>query len=258
MPKYTIKFPDGHVQQFSGPDMKDEDVWTRAVQERAIDEGRIPTTWWGGAAKALGEDPQTTRALISGVGYATGQPEIVAAAPLAARGIQYATQRATGQNPATPAPQELGLLAAEGAITGYGPGVAAKGARTLAEKTVAHQLPNGQWVAGVKGAGVMPWAVRTAGELSGGIADKVEMVTPQAVGQTVRELLPVAATAAAIGLSNSGENNPGGNPVEDLKLLDAAVARGAGPATAAREIAQGDAKRFSTLMTLYMRSRLRR
>lgn len=176
---YAVKFPDGFTQEFSGPpDMSDADAYQRAVQERSVKEGRIKTTFAGGAAKALGEDPTTTGALIGGAGMLTGLAPLVAAAPLAAKGIEYATKSVTGQHPETPSLPEVGMLGAEGLAAGYGPQMLSNAAGGIAEATSR-----------LKGSGVVPWAIREAGQMSKDIRPGLQAITPQSVSSTVGEMV---------------------------------------------------------------------
>ncbi len=235
MPIYSVKFQDGHTQEFTGPaNMTDTDAYERALQERAFSAGKIPTTFRGGAAKALGEDPVTTGALIGGAGMLTGTAPLVAAAPLAARGIQYATQKMTGQEPAAPSPIELAMLAGEGAVLGYGPAMIANAGRGLATSTVPHISPiSGKFVPGVKGPGVGAWAGRTAGEAGNAVAKALEPLTPASVGDRVWAILKGTDTLTMreIGALRLKLADPklANNPVAKQAIATAIKARGGRP-----------------------------
>jgi hypothetical protein len=200
MADYTVKFPDGTEQKLTGlpANMSDADIYRKAVQEKGVAEGRIQTTFAGGAAKALGEDPVTTGALIGGAGVLTGGvapaagAAITASAPLAARLTQFLTQKHTGQNPEPPSGLELGALGALGVAGSYGPEAVTGALSGLAGKTVAHQLPaTGQWVPGLKGSGVIPWAIREGSQAAAAGAEKNLVLQPP---NTVRDAVVNAIT----------------------------------------------------------------
>jgi hypothetical protein len=243
--EYEVTFPDGHVQKFTGPSgMSQQDQQMRAIQERSFGEGRIPTTWFGGASKALGEDKATTQALISGVGYATGQPEIVAAAPAAARGIQYLTQRATGQNPSAPSASQIGGDIVVGAAQAYG-GKVVDALKAGAASTVAHQSPlTGQWVRGIAGHGVMPWAVRTAGEAANAVANSPIGRFVQATQP--RYLATGVGGGAALGISAAA-------PL--LAQMKELMSSGKSAYSAAMEVSQGDSAKAQALLGAWARTR---
>lgn len=161
MPTYSVKFPDGVVQEFEGPaGMSELDAYQRAKQERDVGSGKIQTTFTGGALKALGKDPRTTQALMTGIGLIPGLEPIAAAAPIASRLAQYGTEKATGETPEELNGLDIAERIGEGALAGYGPSKVSNAAEALAKSTVAHQLPSGQWVKGITGHGILPWAAR--------------------------------------------------------------------------------------------------
>lgn len=241
---FDVTAPDGSTITFRGPSsMSDEQVRMRAAQEWAFKTGKIPTTYGGGVKQSVGEtlaDQSKPIAAAAGLtGVVTGQPELVAAAPLAGRAVQAAGEYIAGR-PITPtSASEIATLAGEGAIAGYGPQVAAKSLEWAAARTVPHQLPSGQWVKGIKGEGVMPWAVRTAGEAASAVADKLHGASKG-----------LAAMPSAVALSQSGEALKA-----DLQTLMTAVESGTSPAQAAAKIAKGNPRRFGQLMTAYVQAR---
>lgn len=196
--KFTITLPDGKVQTFTSPvDLTDDEAYARAVQESGFASGRIPTSFGGGFTKALAEDPSTTGALMGGAGMLTGTAPIVAAAPLAALAMKAISQGVTGRSPSSDAPYDtppVGIddvknAAIQGAVQGYGPQAILGAANRIAGSTVAHQLPSGQWVAGLKGHGVMPWLIREGSQAASDVANATAgKVTPAAIGSTVRQI----------------------------------------------------------------------
>lgn len=241
---FTVTFPDGTAQTFKGPSsMSDADVWARAQQERAFAEKKIPTTFAEGARQSAGETLADNSKLVgAGIGLAgtlTGQPEVVAAAPLIGRATQAAGEAVAGR-PMTPtSAAEVAQLGAEGVAAGYGPQIIAKGGDWLAARTMAHQLPNGQWVQGVKGSGAMPWAIRTAGEAAGSIANGLHSAS---------QAIATAPSVAAVAQSTDALKS-------DLQTLQAAIAAGGNPSSTALKISGGNPAKFSALMTAYMQSR---
>lgn len=224
---YEVPSPDGGVIKFRGPsDMSDDAVRLRANQEHAIQSGQIPTTFTQGAAGSIADDSKDIGSVLGLAGALTGQPEVVAAAPLVGRGVKAIAERVAGR-PVTPTDiGELGGLAAEGAVAGYGPQVAGKALEGLAGSTVAHQLPSGQWVKGVTGHGFWPWAIRTAGEVAGSVAPAVK------------------APAAKVGFAAA------------LSAAQSAMERGTPPSKAALDASQGDPSVFGQIMATVMKSRM--
>lgn len=251
---YSVKFPDGHVEKFTGPDsMSDVDVQNRAIQERAFAEGHIPTTFFQGAKQSAGETIADNSGKIgTAVSLAGGlawQPEVVAAGPLVGRATKAVGETISGR-PVTPtSASELAVLGAEGVAAAYGPEMIAKGVRGLSASTVPHQLPSGQWVQGLKGTGVVPWAVRTGAESVQPVAGALESATPTAVGQAFAKDIKT--------ITDEAVRMKAGVSQDDLKLLLDNIANGMKPSTAAKIVSDNDPKLFGKLMTLYMRSRLR-
>ncbi len=249
---YSVKFPDGHVQQFSGPDsMSDVDVQNRAIQERAFAEDKIPSTFYQGAKKSVGETIADSSGKIgtavSLAGGLAGQPEIVAAGPLVGRAVKAGGEALAGRDITPTSASELGMLGAEGAVAAYGPALVAKSLRGLGAATAPHQLPNGTWVPGLKGTGAVPWAIRTAGEAVEPVAAGLEKITPEAVGSAAAA--DVKMLAEKVALARTGVS------ADDYKLMMDSIAKGMRPATAIKVVSNGDPSMFGKLMTLYMRSR---
>lgn len=240
---YEVTTPDGQTVKFRGPStMTDDQVKMRAQQESAFQRGAIPTTYGGGVQQSVGDTIASHAGalggVVGGVGVLTAQPEIVAAAPLVGRGIQ-AGGEALAHRPLTPTSlPEVGQLAAEGAIAGYGPQVVAKGLEGLAAKTVPH-IVNGRWVPGVKGSGVLPWAVRSAGELSSDAANLLHAGSKA-----------VAAVPTAMGIAQNADAL-----AADLKTMTEAVKNGRSPSYVALSLSANDPAKFSALMTAYLQSR---
>lgn len=191
MPKgqqYTVEFPDGYKATFmAAPGMTDEQLITRAKQERDVSSGRIQTSFTGGALKKLGTDEQTTGALLNGVGMIPGLTPIgMLSAPLA-RGIKYGTEKMTGENPSVPDSAEAAGLAAKTAL-GMIPLAVSNAATGMAARVIPRQIASAvpgrvagftsqsvggapakaaQWAAGLQGKGVIPWAVREGAQAAG-------------------------------------------------------------------------------------------
>lgn len=251
---YQVKAPDGTVVAFKGPaNMSDDQVVLRAQQEYAFHAGKIPQTF----AQGFTADPgfrSATSAILGGAAAASGSAPLMAVAPMTARAIQQGAEHATGLNPDAPTLGDVAQDAAVGAVAAYGPALISKAARGFAASTVAHQLPNGQWVKGISGSGILPWAVRTGGEATTAVMDSpvgqaVEAATPQAVGRTVGEVTSQAADTAA--------RLRAGVSKEDFQLLMDNINNGMAPSTAAKVVAGKDQSMIGKLMTLYMRSRLK-
>lgn len=235
MPTYTVTFPDGHAQDFTGPaGMSDIDAFNRATQERAFAEGKIPTTWLGGAAKTLGEDKATTSALIGGAGMLTGVAPVVAAAPLAAEGLKYATQKMTGQKPATPSVADLATDVGSGVAAAYGPALVAKSSKVIASAVKA--LP---------GTTVPQAAVKAGVEIAAPLAADAGKITPSAVGATVTELTEA--------VKQLGTRMNAGLSQDEVGLMRDSIAKGMRPSTAAKIVSGGNPSKFSALMKLYLR-----
>src|SRR5258706_5767614 len=118
---FTVTFPDGKAQTFTGPDtMTDEEVYGRAVQERAFAENRIPSTYGEGVRQSIGETIADKSGLIgTGVGLAgtlAGQPEVVAAAPLVGRGMQAIGEKVAGRPLSPVNTSDVAAMAVEGAV----------------------------------------------------------------------------------------------------------------------------------------------
>ncbi len=250
---YSVKFPDGHVQQFSGPDsMSDVDVQNRAIQERSFAEDKIPSTFYQGAKKSVGETiaDQSGKigTAVSLAGGLAGQPEIVAAGPLVGRAVKAGGEALAGRDITPTSASELGMLGVEGAAAAYGPALAGKALKGLSTVTAPHQLADGRWVVGLKGSGVLPWAGRTIGEAAGVAGEAVEQATPKAIGAAFGKDLK-SITDAAVRLKT------GASP-EDIKVLtDAMNVEGMSPSAVAQILSKNDKGLFGKLMTLYMRSR---
>ena len=163
---YRVQAPDGTVVEFSGPpDMTDDQKILRAQQEYKFKTGAIPTTERGGQIQSVGDTLANNSDAIGTAiglgGVVSGLPPVVAAAPAMGRAIKAGGQYISGRKIDVPSPAEMGVLAAEGALAGYGPVLGEK----FAASTVAHPSSiTGNYVKGATGSGVMPWAVRTAGE----------------------------------------------------------------------------------------------
>ena len=173
---YEVTSPDGSIVKFRGPsDLSDEQVAQRAKQEAGFQSGRIPSTFRAGAIQSAGETlADKSKAVGAGVGLAGAlfaQPEVVAAAPAIGRATQALGEYISGRKISPTSVPEVAMLAGEGALAGYGPRLAAGAMDSLASKTIPHQLANGRWIEGVKGKGVLPWAVRTMGEYAGAAGD---------------------------------------------------------------------------------------
>ncbi len=224
---YHVETPDGQTVTFRGPSsMSDDQVKLRAQQEAAFKSGRIPTTFTQGAAGSVADQSGDVGKVIGLAGAAAGQPEVVAAAPLVGRAIKSGAEYVAGR-PVTPtSTSEVAGLAAQGAVAGYGPQVAGKLLKGFAGSTVAHQLPSGQWVKGVSGHGILPWGVRTAGELAGKVAPAI--TTPAA------KVAFAAAVTAAIDQTSQQ------------------VASGVSPSKAAMDASGGNPSIFAAIMSHFM------
>lgn len=246
MPNYEVKLPDGSVERFAGPEMSDADAYQHAVQVQAFRNGQIPSTWWGGFGKALGEDKPTTQALLSGAALATGAPAALAAVPLAARAIEYGTKKVTGQNPDLPSKSEVATDVGTGLVSAYGPGLISSATKGLAGATVAHQSPiTGQWVKGVSGGGILPWAARTAGEAANAVMESPagRLLTASQPGYLATGVGGAAGTAGAAATA------------EVIGKMRELVNAGDSPYTAAKKLAGGDQTQLQSLLSLWMRAK---
>ena len=224
--------------------MSDEQVRMRAAQEYAFKTGKIPTTKAGGATQSAGDTLAThskaVGAVVGGAGVLTGNPLVVAAAPMVGRGVQAAGEYLAGRPVTRPSAGEVAVLAGEGVLAGYAPLLAEKALTGFAKTTVPHISPiSGKYVPGLKGSGAGPWAGRAAAEAAQGVADKLHSVSKA-----------VATVPSAIAVSQSADQL-----AEDFKVLQIFIASGKNPAQAAAQIANGNPKRFGALMTAYMQSR---
>lgn len=257
MPTYDVTFPDGYVQTFQGPaTLSDDDARIRAVQERSIAEGRIPTTWWKGAGKHLGEDPATTGALITAggmgaqvagaalapvtagasLGLIPAGQAMMAAAPLGAHLTQYATQAATGQNPDAPSPVSLVRDAAVGAAGAYGPQVAGKAAGLVAEHLPTAGI--GGFLAKLTGAAPVTQMVDAGAEPIGNVLS----------GQTAKttiDRLRQLATEARTGIT-----------AREVERVSSHIADGMNPQAALRLVAGNDKSKLPALTSAWIRARL--
>lgn len=240
---YTVKFPEGDSVTFTAPsDMSDLDVYTRAVQERAIKKGQIPTTFAGGAAPEAAD--ALTNAALTGAGYATGQPGLVAAGPLAGRGARAAAQKVAGQEVSPTNTAEMLTLGGEGALQGFGPGLVADAVSGIAARTLPRQLANGSWIAGLRGHGVVPWAIREGSDAASQIAEKyIRPISPQAIGETVSEVGGDAVNAIRRVMA--------GVTKDDLALLRAQIGKGMNARTAARIVSGNDPQKASALLQAF-------
>lgn len=193
---YTVKFPDGYVQTFTGPDdMSDTDAFARATQERAIASGKIPTTGMAGWFQQMGQEKDANTALLTAGGMLAGGPLGAAAvtlAPLASDWLDYATKAHAGKDAVAPSAIRQGADVLQGAATAYGPKLLMGGLGKFAESTVPHysQLRGG-WVPGMKGSGTIPWAIRTAGEAANALEQGP-------VGQAIENAASRTTGAAAL------------------------------------------------------------
>lgn len=239
-----MSFPDGKTQTFRGPStMTDAEIYARAQQERAFAERRIPSTFREGATQSIGrtiaDNSSAIGGVISGAGMLAGQPEIVAAGPLAGRAIKAGGQYLAGQPVTTPSLPEVAVLAGEGVAGAYLPraiassgGALTNAIRAMPNTTLPQALAKG--------------TVEAAGPT---IAKVAASATPAAVGEAV------AADAKLIG--DTMARVKAGVTKEDLELLLANIKNGMAPSTAAKVVSGGNPSQMSKLMTLYMRSRLR-
>jgi hypothetical protein len=250
MPEITVTFPDGHKQTFTGPaNLSDTEAYVRAVQERGVQEGRIQTTFAGGAAKALGKDRSTIEALVSAAAVAAGAltggtaaPPIVAAAPLVSRGVEYATDKLTGGNPSVSVP-DVAVDAVRGAVTGYGPGAVAKGAKAVAG--AVSRLPV---------AGLPSWAVReSAPALAAPAAAVGGALDPAAVSRNAGGMVREGAGAlrdVVSGLERRALQMRAGVTADDVELAKQSIAQGMKPDTAIRIVFGKNASRVDLIKRL--------
>ncbi len=178
---FTVKFPDGQSVTFKAPsEMSDSDVYTRALQERDIQSGKIPSSFMAGAAPEGAQ--AVTQAGLSAAGYATGNPALVAAGPLSGRFAKFLAQKATGQDAPLPDVGETATLAAQGIVPAYGPGLLARLAGPVA-KAVGSLPVNTLPQAIAKGT--VP-AVQD-------VAAGAEALSPKAIGATIKSMFSSGA-----------------------------------------------------------------
>lgn len=232
---YTVKFPDGHVQKFQGPkDMSDTDVFARAMQERSIAEGKVQTSWLGGALKQMGQEKAANAALIGGAGMLTGVAPVVALAPLAATWIDYATKKLTGEKPETPSAVEQVLDVAGGMAGAYGGKLLSKSAGIVTDEL------------GKMRGTTLPQAMgKIVARSAEPVATEASKVSPQAVGATTKEMVMAGKTAL--------DRTRYGVSADDLRLMRDNVSAGIKPTVSAKMIAGKDQKKFMGLMNLYRR-----
>lgn len=118
---YPVTFPDGYEAEVEMPEgVEPSVVFAKALQDRSVKEGRIQTTWLGGASKQMGQEKAANTALMTGVGLATGGVggvALTALSPLASTWIDYATKANTGENPEKPSAMQQGVDLAGGAAS---------------------------------------------------------------------------------------------------------------------------------------------
>lgn len=231
---YQVVFPDGHKRDVSDPTgkMSETELFAKALQERAIDEGKIQTTWLGGAAKQLGQEKATNAAAIGSVGMMTGLAPVVAIAPLAADWIDYTTKKLTGEQAEVPSATQQGIDIALGAAGAYGPQMISKSGGAVAAEAAA-----------LKPNGVPAALARLFGKAAGEIAPQAEKVTPKAFGATIEELV----TAGKQG----SQRLIAGLTKDDVLLMQQQVAKGMKPLSAAKIIGGNDPQKIQALMKLY-------
>lgn len=186
--EHTIEFPDGHVQKFIGPpDMSFDDKVLRAVQERAISSGKIPTEWFAGRNKhLLTKEKGTVAAAIPAAALAAttlGAPAAAltaatATAPLIATWIKYAEEHLTGEDTPKPTLTNQGVDVAKGAAMAFGPG---------AVSSVAGA--GGKMVGGLLARlpGAKPAIAAATSDILAPLLVKLEAVTPDKLAATARE-----------------------------------------------------------------------
>jgi lysozyme len=261
---WTTTFPDGHVERILGPaDMSEADQIDRAIQERAVREGNVQATWFGGAAKQQAKEKEANVMLALGaaplavpIGAAIGAPAAVAAgvstaiaglSPIAMDWLDYAAKKYTpGQydnegtfHPNTtprPSGEEMLVDLGKGAINAYGgpilskAGTTADAAITGARNVVTHL------VGGRTGAAAV--------EMAGPVLAEAQNVTAPAVGRTLQEL-GTAARQAAVRV-------PAGLSRDEVNLMREHVfQKGMRATTAARIIAGKSTRKYEALMKLY-------
>lgn len=234
MPIYTVKFPDGHSIEFESPaDLSDNDAWQRAVQERAINEGKIATTWWQGAAPPAAK--ALTQAALVGGGLASGQTHAIAAAPLAGRAAESAARKLTGLSADLPSPMETASLVGAGLLA-YGPGIVSKGIGKAAEATTR-----------IEGTGYGPWQVKEFGNVGRAAVEAYEKASPS-------KAVTSAVSAAKTGVADAQEyvlRTKLGVSADDLALLREHIKLGMKPTTAARIVGGRDPNKMASLLRLY-------
>lgn len=237
---YTVHFPDGAAVKVQGPDnLTDEQVFALGLQERGVKEGRIQTTWLGGAAKQMGEERGANAALATGAGLALGAPAVVAAAPLAARWLEYGTRALTGQQPDVPSAAEQAGDVVQGVAAGYGPKLVGDAADALLSKTVAHSVPVPRldasgaqispttFVAGLKGSGAVPWLLRTGAEVAKGVTDTLaKPLTVDSISALMRSYGPAILAAGGAGWLLNKAVESGLKPTETWNAMKAGLSGG--------------------------------
>lgn len=127
---FTVGFPDGESIQVQGPStLSDSQVFDLALQERGMKEGRIQTSWLGGASKQMGQEKVANTAIGAATGAAVGGPVgmvIGAASPLASTWLDYATKKFTGENPELPSKTTQAVDVVSGAASVVPVGTVAK------------------------------------------------------------------------------------------------------------------------------------
>jgi hypothetical protein len=175
---YHVTFPDGYVQDFSGPEgMSDPEAVDRAIQERKVKEGTIQTTWFGGATKQASQEPGITTPLIGAAGTlaaTVGAPAAVASgaammAPVAARWLKYASQKYFGDKPGgadpqMPTPSETALLTGEGVLAGGAAKAIGAAGQYFGKATQPQEIAPGVFRNWLKGGGTPSFFVRLLGE----------------------------------------------------------------------------------------------
>lgn len=245
--KYTVTFPDGQPFEFEGVEgMSDGDIFQRALQERAIKEGRVQETWFGGASKQMGKEKGANAALMTGAALAapavlgTGAAgtaavalarPVAALAPLAADWLRYASEKFHGEDAEKPTATNQIVDLAEGVAGAYGPAVVSRGGEVIAN--AARQ---------VSGRTAAQFAIKAGSDFVSPTAQKLAAVTPDKVAGTLREIVQLGKNTAQRMIEGVG--------AEDLELMRESVKAGMNPRTAARIISGGKTKLMQGLLKL--------